>query len=508
MSFNNVFSTITNGAIAFIGNTLSNNLSSAILDIPDGSTIIYAELIWGGMYKSLGENYNDIINSPINFLLPYNEDNFVEIYPQDKQIFSYKNESVYCNSCNVTNYLSKSLGGVYKIKSTAQNSSNDTWRWTLAIIYENSQFPFRKLNLYVGGYVIDNNSNISIPISKFETPSTGQTKAKLILSTINENNSKEGTQILIGANEDNLVNILDNTDNKNYNIIDIDASKGLTNSQNSAIIKLASTKKIYISNAVGIEIDMNAPIIAISHNSIDNNNSIKYTLTIKNDGSIPANNVKLNILPNKNIEYPKKSLTINSNSSSNDINEELNLNTIDPGNSSIITFSGNMLNPRSISNSNPNTVNLTYDFTTNLGTFHRSNKILLKNSKATNIFPPIVSNYEKVTYKNTPISGKILGLSSTSTITDYTMNTSPTNGFAKIDSNGTWTYTPKVNFIGQDSFSVNVLDSSGNSSISNIYILVKNIFENQDPLNCCPCNIIYPQELCKYKTNDNPYYCY
>lgn len=305
MSFNNVFSTITNGAIAFIGNTLSNNLSSAILDIPDGSTIIYAELLWGGMYKSLGENYNDIINSPINFLLPYNEDNFVEIYPQDKQIFSYKNESVYCNSCNVTNYLSKSLGGVYKIKSTAQNSSNDTWRWTLAIIYENSQFPFRKLNLYVGGYVIDNNSNISIPISKFETPSTGQTKAKLILSTINENNSKEGTQILIGANEDNLVNILDNTDNKNYNIIDIDASKGLTNSQNSAIIKLASTKKIYISNAVGIEIDMNAPIIAISHNSIDNNNSIKYTLTIKNDGSIPANNVKLNILPNKNIEYLK-----------------------------------------------------------------------------------------------------------------------------------------------------------------------------------------------------------
>ncbi|AEB75646.1 repeat domain protein [Clostridium botulinum BKT015925] len=491
-------------------------MSSAVLDLPDEIQIIYAELIWGGMYKSLGEDYNDIVNSPLNLQLPDNKNDFIKIYPQNKQMFAYKDVSIYCNSCNITNYISNYPRGLYKIKNitilpSSTHSDND-YRWTLAVIYKNSKLPFRKLNLYVGGYVIDNTSNISIPISKFETPSTGQTKSKIFMSTLNGNNLKEGAQVLFGTNKDKLVNLLDYMDNETYDIISIDASKELTNSQNSAIIKLSTTKKIYIPTVIGIQIDMNAPIVTISQDvkskSVDNIRSINYSLSVKNDGSVAANNVKLNILPNKNIQYNKNSLTINSNPSLNNINEVLNLNTITPGNSSIIKFSGNMLNPGSISKSSPNTATLNYDFTTSVGTFHGSNKIHIKNIKATNIFPPLVPNYEKATYKNTPTSGKILGVSSTSTITNYTLNTPPTNGFANINSDGRWQYTPKVNFIGQDEFSVSVIDSSGNSSISTISILIKNMFANQDPINCCPCNIVYPHQLCKYKINTNPYYCY
>ncbi|AYF55153.1 hypothetical protein FDJ70_07835 [Clostridium botulinum] len=516
MSFNNVFSTITNGAITFIGNKLSDTLTSSVLNIPHGSKIIYAELLWGGMYKPLEEDSKDIINSPIKLALPNSENNFIEIYPQDKQVFAYEKESIYCNSCNITDYVSKYLGGIYRIESTAKitssTNSNDISRWTLAVIYKNPKLPFRKLNLYVGGYVIDNASSISIPISEFETPSTGQTNANLLISTLNKTTPEDGTEVLIGSNKEDFVHLLDNTDNKNYTIINIDASKGLTNSQNSAILKLSSNKKVYIPNAVGIQIDMNAPILTISQyatrNNIDNSNSIKYTITIKNDGFLPANNVKLNIVPNKNIQYTKNSLTINSNSSLNNIDEKLDLSTINPGNSSIVTFSGDILNHRSTLNSNPNTANLTYDFTNNLGTFHKSNKILLKNSKAINTFPPLINNYQKITYKNTPTSGKVLGLSSTANIVNYTIDTFPSNGFASVNSDGTWIYTPKVEFAGEDNFSINVLDSSGNSSISTIYILVKSIFANQDPISCCPCNIVYPHQLCKYKVNTNPYYCY
>ena len=106
MPITNRFSTTTNGALAITGNTLglskisnqnragtigaigafvttntalqvptfpagttlnyTQNSSTAILNIPAGSTILYAELIWGGNYLSRDQNITSVLGNPVS----------------------------------------------------------------------------------------------------------------------------------------------------------------------------------------------------------------------------------------------------------------------------------------------------------------------------------------------------------------------------------------------------------------------------------------------------------
>ena len=110
MPITNRFSTTTNGALAITGNTLglskisnqnragtigaigafvttntalqvptfpagttlnyTQNSSTAILNIPAGSTILYAELVWGGNYLSRDQNITSVLGNPVSFTTP------------------------------------------------------------------------------------------------------------------------------------------------------------------------------------------------------------------------------------------------------------------------------------------------------------------------------------------------------------------------------------------------------------------------------------------------------
>ncbi|KEI09380.1 calcium-binding protein [Clostridium sp. K25] len=106
------------------------------------------------------------------------------------------------------------------------------------------------------------------------------------------------------------------------------------------------------------------------------------------------------------------------------------------------------------------------------------------NSRST-VFNPISSNFDEVTYKNFPVSGSILSVNPTDGALSYTLETPPINGFVKIDLEGNWIYTPKINFMGIDSFSVNITNESNGSTISTVNILVKDFPKSFDYLNCC-----------------------
>ncbi|AYF55154.1 calcium-binding protein [Clostridium botulinum C] len=115
------------------------------------------------------------------------------------------------------------------------------------------------------------------------------------------------------------------------------------------------------------------------------------------------------------------------------------------------------------------------------------NPIINKNNikSRSTVFNPISSNFDEVTYKNFPVSGSILSVNPTDGALSYTLETPPTNGFVKIDLEGNWIYTPKINFMGIDSFSVNITNESNGSTISTVNILVKDFPKSFDYLNCC-----------------------
>ncbi|KEI00060.1 Ig-like domain-containing protein [Clostridium botulinum] len=117
-----------------------------------------------------------------------------------------------------------------------------------------------------------------------------------------------------------------------------------------------------------------------------------------------------------------------------------------------------------------------------------SNNLIIHENSISNratIFNPISSNFDEVTYKNLPVTGSILSVNPTDGVLTYTLKTPPTNGFSKVNLDGTWVYTPKVNFTGTDSFSVTITNESNGSTISKINVLVNDFPESFDSLNCC-----------------------
>lgn len=54
------------------GTTLNylQNGSAATLQIPIGSTVLYAELVWGGLYRSSAGNIENLIDNAVTFKTP------------------------------------------------------------------------------------------------------------------------------------------------------------------------------------------------------------------------------------------------------------------------------------------------------------------------------------------------------------------------------------------------------------------------------------------------------
>ena len=243
MAFVQRFSTIERGGIRFIGNTLGLNKSSntlsagtlgsigaftslnntqfsnfpigttsnylengsnATLQLPIGSTVLYAELIWGGLYRSQTQNISNLIDNAVTFTA--NGTNF-SISPDGltSQTFVIPSGSgydlgFYVRTANVTNIVANSLNGTYStggvpaliIANDNQTNQTNHAGWTLAIVYHNDNEIIRNLTLWVGGAVVGPNTPVSdTTLTGFITPAVS-VGGKVFMS------AQEGDAVLTG----------------------------------------------------------------------------------------------------------------------------------------------------------------------------------------------------------------------------------------------------------------------------------------------------------------------
>jgi LPXTG-motif cell wall-anchored protein len=86
---------------------------------------------------------------------------------------------------------------------------------------------------------------------------------------------------------------------------------------------------------------------------------------------------------------------------------------------------------------------------------------------------PTAPNYDKTTPYNKSISSRVQGTDIDGDTLQYTLKSQASNGYVTVSSNGTWTYTPNLNYAGSDSFTVEVSDGHGKTVISTINITVR-----------------------------------
>ncbi|MEC5304941.1 cell surface protein [Bacillus thuringiensis] len=458
MPITNRFSTTTNGALAITGNTLglskisnqnragtigaigafvttntalqvptfpagttlnyTQNSSTAILNIPAGSTILYAELVWGGNYLSRDQNITSILGNPVSFTTP------VSTYSITPSAITASNQTFvsgsvtfgfYTRSADVTSLVQAAGSGSYTTGSVpglvdpldASNGAINSSGWTLIVAYQNGSLPARNLTIYVAGNRVSaETGSADVSVSGFLTPSGGPVSGRLFLSSTEGDADLTGDQALFGPNfsslnalsgPNNAVNNffgsqvnnaagnLDTTGTfgtrnqsastgtnisagrQGWDITSIDISPYLTNSQVSAAIRLTTNGDAYMLNTVGLQININSPNIqatkSVNKSVAAIGDILTYTVTIPNTGLLPANNaIFIDSLPNGTSFIPGTVTVDNIPQTNANPAGGISLGTINNGASRTVTFQATVV---SLPSQNPisNTANITFQYT-------------------------------------------------------------------------------------------------------------------------------------------------
>ncbi|PEY75065.1 beta strand repeat-containing protein [Bacillus thuringiensis] len=458
MPITNRFSTTTNGALAITGNTLglskisnqnragtigaigafattntalqvptfpagttlnyTQNSSTAILNIPAGSTILYAELVWGGNYLSRDQNITSVLGNPVSFTTP------VSTYSITPSAVTASNQTFvsnsitfgfYTRSADVTTLIQAGGSGSYTTGAVpglvdpidASNGTINSAGWTLIVAYQNGTLPARNLTIYVAGNRVSaDTGSADVAVSGFLTPSGGPVSGRLFLSSIEGDADLIGDQALFGPNfsslnalsgPNNAVNNffgsqvnnaagnLDTTGTfgtrnqsastgtnisagrQGWDITSIDISPYLTNSQVSAAIRLTTNGDAYMLNTVGLQININSPNIqatkSVNKSVAAIGDILTYTVTIPNTGLLPANNaIFIDSLPNGTSFIPGTVTVDNVPQTNANPAAGISLGTINNGTSRTVTFQATVV---SLPSQNPisNTANITFQYT-------------------------------------------------------------------------------------------------------------------------------------------------
>ncbi|MEO2203779.1 hypothetical protein ABGV42_08520 [Paenibacillus pabuli] len=342
--------TTTNTAVSFgtypLGTTnlYQSNSSAAILVLPAGSTVLYAELIWGGSYINGNVNLSAAINNPVTFITPAGTSS-VTPDPATYNQFDLGNGAAgYVRSANVTTLVQNGGAGTYitgAVVGTIVINNDATANhagWTLGVIYQNPNLPFRNMSLRAGGVLVQSTSApVVTTLTGFATPISGTLGGRALFSAQEGDANRTGDQALFGptsatsvalSGPNNLAanffasqingdtgalnttgtfgtrNQINGAPGSNisggrqgWDITNVDVSARLINNQSSAVLTLTTSGDAYIVNGNAIQVDINAPRITVSKGSTATGavagDSILYTVTVANAGTASAASVVL-----------------------------------------------------------------------------------------------------------------------------------------------------------------------------------------------------------------------
>ena len=190
--------------------------SEAVLNLPDNTEVVYAELIWGGSYRYASISIEDQLDNPVTFQTPLMQEP-IEIAPIEATKGQYDMDPdavlyAYARSAIVTDYVKAAGNGSYVVGRVpavlSANDVNDSFAfagsgWTLAVVYRyltSEGNDLKSIVLYVGGVpIIPNVSFAEQTLTDFVTPDSQEIGARLLVSAFEGDYSLVGDQVFFAT---------------------------------------------------------------------------------------------------------------------------------------------------------------------------------------------------------------------------------------------------------------------------------------------------------------------
>ncbi len=426
----NRFTTITNGALTFTGNTIglnkasnsnapgtagsigtfitpvatsvdgtyptgttatwTTNGSTAPLKLIGGSNVLYAELIWSGSYSYGGETVSASMNRAVTLTSPLGA---FSVPPATSQTLGVEGASGTCSttpcyyvrSADVTSIVRAAgtgtvlftVSGIPATQGNTENNSN-AGGWTLAVAYANPSLPSRSLSIFVGAEVA---GSAAVSVSGFCTAPTGPRSGRLLVSALEGDSGITGDQMLFGTTTTSLIaqsgprntatnffssQINDDAGNnetlgsfgtanqtpgtagtgrQGYDITNVDVSAALANSQTTAFAQGTTTGDQYMINALGLQINVGAPIFVSTVKQVDKTvtvvgDTLTYTIRLDNTaGTADATNLVFTDLPPAGTSFVAGSLQVDGVANAGNPATGVSVGTVAAGAVKVVKFS-------------------------------------------------------------------------------------------------------------------------------------------------------------------------
>lgn len=338
-----------------------NNSAAAILVLPTGSAVLYAELIWGGSYVNGGVNLSAAINNPVSFTTPAGTFSVSPDAATSNSVDLGNGILAYVRSNNVTSLVQQGGAGTYTTGGVVGtivipgDSTANHAGWTLGVIYQNPGLPFRNMSIRAGAVLVQASSGpVNTTLTGFATPISGALGGRALFSAQEGDANRTGDQALFGPNASSLVALsgpnnfaanffasqinndlgqLNTTGTfgtrnqtngapgtnitggrQGWDITNVDVSARLVNNQSTAVLSLTTSGDAYVVNANAIQVDINAPSITVTKSSNVTGpivgDTVTYTVTVSNTGTASAASVVLSDVLSPGAVFVPGSVTV------------------------------------------------------------------------------------------------------------------------------------------------------------------------------------------------------
>lgn len=302
-----------------------DNSSSADLTLPAGATVLYAGLYWGGRAGPSDTDRGVIqLSEPgATGYQPINADELDTITSQGDS-----SRRPYLASADVTPIVQAAGDGTYFVGDlTTSDGSGDSLGlyggWSLIVLYEDVNEPFRRLSLFDGAAVVSGANDVSIAVSGLLTPQTGAFDTFMGAMVWEGDGSITGDRFLLDGNvvsdalnpatnfwNSSMTRLgtrfsAKNPDYVNQMAIDLDysdASGILANGATTTELEFTTSGDVYFPHAVTFATDLFVPdlVTTFEKTAVDFNGGellpgdiIEYTITYENTGQDGATVVVL-----------------------------------------------------------------------------------------------------------------------------------------------------------------------------------------------------------------------